>query len=181
MTEEWKDIPGWEGCYKISNLGNLYSYHHKKILAVNLNNTGYRIKTLYDGKTKRKVPMLVHRLVMMTFVNEPPDDKPYINHKDGNKLNNSVDNLEWCSAKENIDHAWKTGLMNIEKSKAYYSSDDCHLRKPGDNHPKTKWSDSLKQEIRSKHESGIPFADLLRGYPEIPKATLWAFLSGRRK
>ena len=183
MEEEWKDLPGWESCYRISNFGNLYSYHHKKLLMVNTNQQGYRTKTLYDGKNGKRKIMMVHRLVLMTFQSNPPDGQPHVNHKDGNKLNNRLDNLEWCSPQENMDHADRTGLLiNQRRSiRDRSANSEFHLRVNGDDQPKCKWSDELKIEIREKYAAGISLTKLQIEYPEIPKCTLWSFLSGRRK
>lgn len=181
MGEVWKDIPGWEGCYRISDQGNLFSCRKNIIQTVSPNTAGYPCKTLYDGAANRRQAYLIHRLVMMAFGGAPTDDQPHVNHKDGNKLNNAISNLEWCSPQQNTDHAWETGLMSIDKMREYNTAPDWHLRKPGDEHPQTKWSDALKDEIRTKHGSGTTFAELMRGYPEIPKSTLWSFISGRRK
>lgn len=103
MNEIWKDIEGFEGFYQISNAGRVKSlcqpkqYHKPKenILKPSISNTGYYQVTLYKN-TKRK-KFLVHRLVALAFIPNP-NDYPHINHKDENKLNNSVENLEWCTA-----------------------------------------------------------------------------------
>lgn len=177
MDEVWKDIPGWEGLYRISDQGNLFSCRKNIIQTVSPNTVGYPCKTLYDGANKRRQPSLIHRLVMLAFVGEPTADKPHVNHKDGNPMNNTLVNLEYCSHKENMNHAWATGLCTNEHTK----SPDWHLRKSGDEHPKTKWSDELKSEIMAKYESGVLFSALMIQYPDIPKCTLWSFVSGRRK
>lgn len=103
MNEIWKDIEGFEGYYQISNLGRVKSFcqptQYRKpkehILKPSISNTGYCQVTLYKD-TKRK-KFLVHRLVAFAFVPNP-NDYPHINHKDENKLNNSAENLEWCTA-----------------------------------------------------------------------------------
>ena len=114
-TEIWKDIKGYEGLYQVSNLGNVKSlsrYHHKKeqILKPNLKNDGYYETTLLkNGKPKW---IRTHRLVAMAFIPNL-ENKPQINHKDGNKLNNCVENIEWVTNQENIDHAIKMGLEKL--------------------------------------------------------------------
>lgn len=112
MTELWKDVQGYEGLYKVSNLGNVYSCKRNKLLKkyfpdLGLGATGYNLVGLYkDGKQKMFV---VHRLVAQAFIDNPLN-LPVVNHKDGNKRNNTVENLEWCTQKENVAHAIAMGV-----------------------------------------------------------------------
>ena len=113
--EKWKDINGYEGLYKISNYGNVYSYPRHKtnggILKPQLRNGYLRVKLFKNGKEKN---ICVHQLVAQAFVpNEK--NKNCINHKDGNKRNNNADNLEWCSYAENVNHAYENGLRKTKK------------------------------------------------------------------
>ena len=98
MTEIWKDIDGYEGLYQVSNLGNVKSLNYlhtgKEMILSTGFNKNYLFVILYKDK-KHKI-YKVHRLVAETFIPNP-NGYPCINHKDGNKLNNCVDNLEWCS------------------------------------------------------------------------------------
>lgn len=121
--EVWKDIPGYEGIYQASNLGRIrtkpgkvtYTERHgirhwkTRILKGRGNNptTGKRVSLWKDGKAK---DWLVARLVGMTFLGIPEKGMT-INHKDGNRFNNNVENLEWLSLADNVRHAFKTGLM----------------------------------------------------------------------
>lgn len=115
MDEKWKDIEGYEGLYQISNLGRVKSLpkpcrnnsiSKEKILKPRINDNGYCVVDLYKNK-KRKV-FRIHKLVMHTFIgkNESLD----INHIDGNKTNNKLSNLEYCTRQENMLHAVKIGL-----------------------------------------------------------------------
>lgn len=93
MNEEWKDVKGYEGRYKVSSFGNVYSYYVDRNLSIAANKTGYKYVVLKkDGKQKH---MQVHRLVAEAFIPNPKN-LPIINHKDINVSNNHVDNLEWC-------------------------------------------------------------------------------------
>ena len=111
--EEWKDIKGYEGLYKISNLGNIKNFKNQ-IHASSIDKYGYLQVVLYY-KEKPKC-FRVHRLVAEAFIPNP-ENKPTVNHKDGNKQNNCIGNLEWNTIKENSQHAWKTGLCkNVSKA-----------------------------------------------------------------
>lgn len=103
MKEIWKDIKGYEGKYQVSNQGKVRIL---KEMTLQSNKNGYLTVNLYkNSKSKRK---LVHRLVAEAFIiNE--NNKPYINHKDTNKKNNNINNLEWCTPKENIQYSIKYG------------------------------------------------------------------------
>ena len=110
MTEIWKDVEGYEGDYQISNFGRVKSFKSKLPYLINkfVNGGYYKLSLHKNGVAKRNV--CVHRLVATAFI-ENPNDKPFVNHIDGNKLNNRADNLEWCTPKENHEHASKMGLM----------------------------------------------------------------------
>lgn len=113
-TEIWKDIAGYEGLYKISNTGKVLSLQTNKELKWLITWRGYARVALV--KNKKVKYYTVHRIVLTTFSDEK-DIKPTINHKDGNKLNNSIENLEWASSKENIRHAWDSGLNDWHKKR----------------------------------------------------------------
>lgn len=95
MAEEiWKDVVGYEGLYKVSNLGNVYSNYVHRSLKQGNHRDGYKFVILNkNGKSKY---MSVHRLVATAFIPNQ-DDLPEVNHKDEDKTNNCVDNLEWCN------------------------------------------------------------------------------------
>ena len=103
--EIWKDIVKHEG-YQVSNLGNIKG-KNGKILIGGIKR-GYREVILVNNN--KRYYKLVHRLVAEIFISNP-ENKLQINHIDGNKLNNKVDNLEWCTPNENMKHAYKIGLQ----------------------------------------------------------------------
>ncbi len=99
--EEWRDVKGFESLYKVSNMGQVMNKHGDIMHQAN-NGVGYlQVQLSKDGKSKH---FYVHRIVANAFI-ENPENKPQINHKDGNKQNNNVDNLEWCTNRENSIHA----------------------------------------------------------------------------
>ena len=105
--EKWKDIPNFNGLYQVSNNGNIKRAKDEYIFKKNKNSRGYRIITL--TKDKKEYSLSVHRLVAEAFIPNP-NNLPQINHKDGNKLNNKIENLEWCTQSENMKHAYKNKL-----------------------------------------------------------------------
>jgi len=118
MTEKWADIIGFEGKYQISNLGRVKSmsriieYKHTKmglVKAVNpevimkqYQSVGYLKVDLYDNMIRKRV--FVHRLIAEAFIPKI-DGKTYVNHKNGDRQDNRIDNLEWCTQSENCLHA----------------------------------------------------------------------------
>ena len=100
MQEIWKDVVGFEGLYKVSNLGNVKSLRIGKILIPSINRGYKRITLCKNGNRKNKV---IHRIVAEAFLDNPKS-LPCVNHKDENKLNNCVENLEWCDIKYNTNY-----------------------------------------------------------------------------
>lgn len=94
MEEVWKDVVGYEGLYKISNLGNVFSNYAGRILTPGTTKDGYKYVSL--SKNKEKQMKTIHRLVATAFLSNP-NNLPIVNHKDENPANNHADNLEWCT------------------------------------------------------------------------------------
>lgn len=129
MKEIWKDIKEYEGLYQISNLGNIRKLrfinnivNKEKIFNIKpqIINSGYYKVVLY--KNKKYKNMLLHRIVAETFIPNI-NNYDFINHKDGNKLNNNVNNLEWCTRSQNMKHAYKNNLVQAQ-AKGKYGSDN---------------------------------------------------------
>ena len=136
MTLKWRDILGYENTYQISDNGEVRNIKTKRILKKYLNKYGYYQVTLCKNNKARL--FRVHRLVAMTFIPNK-ENKEQVNHIDGNKLNNKVDNLEWCSSSENIKHAFKNGLKyslrgknNILSKRTYQYDKEYNLLKVWD-------------------------------------------------
>ena len=106
MKEIWKDKKDYEGHYQVSNWGRIKSikFGKERILKQNIR-CGYYYVNLYKNNIKKQYP--VHRLVAEAFIDNP-DNLFQVNHKDENKTNNNVDNLEWCTNEYNINYGTRT-------------------------------------------------------------------------
>lgn len=109
--EEWRDINGYEGLYQVSNFGRVKSFHRgtTKIIKPQINRKGYLNITM--NKNGMQKTFRIHRLVAEMFILNT-DCKPQVNHRDGHKLNNHVNNLEWVTEVENVHHAFLSGLVS---------------------------------------------------------------------
>lgn len=129
IIEEWKDVEGYEGKYRVSTFGRVFTYGGERILR---NRFGKEIIITWDdrqiamknsarylraslSKNGEAKHFSVHRLVALAFIPNP-DGKPQVNHKNGKKKDNNVSNLEWATSSENITHAYATGLVDISKT-----------------------------------------------------------------
>lgn len=124
MQEEWKDVVGYEDRFMVSNFGNIWSKVSNRLIKLRNSNTGGypSFATKIGGRKGKAVFLKVHRLVAEAFL-EPPTKEMVdecsmyvygivlVNHKDGCKTNNHVSNLEWCTAKQNSEHAVLNGLV----------------------------------------------------------------------
>ena len=110
--EIWKPVKGFEGLYEVSNIGNVYSHRLKRNLMLSADKLGYIRIGLERTNRKDIKNFYVHRLVANAFI-ENPHNKPFINHKDENKKNNSVENLEWCTHKENMNYGTRNNRISI--------------------------------------------------------------------
>ena len=109
MEEIWKDIKGFEGLYQVSNFGRVKSFPRKgtqttkeRIIKFTKSNKNYLVANLKNNNIQQSFS--IHRLVAQAFIPNP-DNLPQVNHIDGNKQNNNVNNLEWCTNKQNRCHA----------------------------------------------------------------------------
>lgn len=139
----YKDVIGYEGEYQITESGVVRSldrlcvdslgrkrFRKGVVLSPDIAQNGYyRVTLASSGKKKQ---FYLHRLIAIHFM-ENPDNLPQINHKDGNKLNNSLDNLEWCTVQENTIHAYKLGLIKPASGKDHHN-----YQKTGSKHERAK-------------------------------------------
>ena len=130
MKEIWKrliyhgeDYGDW---YEVSNIGNIRNARTHRVRKLNVLQKGYAFVGVSLGSRDNKPMFKVHRAVAETFIPNP-NNLPVINHIDGNKLNNSVENLEWCTHQENTIHAMENGLRKPQP-RSYHNS-CCKLTK----------------------------------------------------
>jgi hypothetical protein len=160
VFEEWKDVVGHEGLYMISNLGRVKSLRRvvsrstsdmvisERILSQNISTTGYYYVVLH--KDKKPKTCKIHRLVGLSFIPNP-HNKPQINHIDGNKLNNTLNNLEWVSVSENAKHSYGMGLSRVSD----YQKKMTSLANRGQNCANSKLTEYDIQVIRDAWATGV--------------------------
>lgn len=153
--EVWKPIKGFEGLYEISNFGRVKSLARKPGKGINKqhlidtikkqsqNQYGYRQVGFQIGK--KHYCKQVHRLVSEAFIKNPKN-KPCVNHKDGNKQNNHITNLEWCTYKENSQHAFRIGICDHRRGESCYNSTlkEYQVRKIKTLYPKYTYNEIAK-------------------------------------
>lgn len=157
----WKDVLGYEGLYKVSNKGDVVSYprervktrqgktvvshYGEKTLKKDISIHGYeRVSLNKDGIQKH---FSVHRLVLEAFVDNVYN-KPCINHKDGKKTNNNVENLEWVTYKENTEHSLENGLQVVTEEMRMKIS----FHNKGINNPTFKYVTAYNPKTNQKYE-----------------------------
>lgn len=161
MKEQWADVEGYEGRYSVSSYGRVKSLSRTSPRETKRFNYPLpikgRIRKLYVRQryhvvtlsNKKVITYLVHRLVAQAFIPNP-QNKPFINHKDGNPANNHVSNLEWCTHGENMQHAHDTGLIaNNPKGEKHYFS---------------RVNEKQVLEIRKLKSQGVRSVDIARKF-----------------
>ena len=166
--EIWKDIVEYEGIYQVSNLGrvksihNTYTHNQNGMRIPSTVGCGYLAVALY--KNSKGKNHKIHRLLAQYFIPNPHNYK-CVNHIDGNKLNNSLDNLEWCTSAHNNKHAWDIGLKRV-----------VHLR---DKHANVQFTDNEVRELRKITRSGLySCASIARAY-KVSNDCIYNIKNGR--
>lgn len=147
MSETWKKIDGFDG-YSVSDSGLVMNTRTGKILKPKSAGKGYQNVCLPGGRYH-----YIHRLVAQAFITNK-DGLPQVNHIDGDKKNNAATNLEWCSASQNLKHAYDTGLLN-----------ESACKKPvrGSDHPSSR---RVRMESETGHIS-ITFTSITEASREM--------------
>jgi hypothetical protein len=169
--EIWKDIKGYEDSYQISNMGRVKSKERQvkfgtgskviklQLMKQTINKYGYN--DIMFSRIGKKKNISIHRLVALAFIPNP-ENKSQINHKDGNKLNNGVSNLEWNSPAENVRHSIINGLEN-------------HL---GENNNNSKLRDSDVINVKKDISNNFKEKDLMKKY-KVSRSTIQNIKSGK--
>ena len=158
MVEIWKDIEGYKGMYQVSDMGRIRSFKkigsksgiQKKFRVLNPYTADNGRKTVVLCKNKDKNYIRVHRLVAGAFIPNP-ENKPEVNHLDGNQSNNCVENLEWSTRSENMEHAYRTGLKHITERQKKLTS----LANRGEGCANSKLTKNDVLQIRSIYDQGF--------------------------
>ncbi len=191
INEAWETVQGFEN-YMVSNLGNVKSVehlaHHPRarrgvaikrghLLKPNTNHKGYLMVKLYNGHKAKSIA--IHRLVAKAFIPNP-DNLPQINHKDENKQNNCVNNLEWCTNDYNAHYgtAIERKGESIRKSEAHkrYSKNRCKKVAQIDNNDNIikVWESVVSVNIGGFYDGGV--IDCCKGRREMYKGYKWQYV-----
>jgi hypothetical protein len=165
--EIWRGVVGYEGAYEVSDLGRIKCLKrrnkrgavlYEKIMKQNLSASGYRrIQLVKDGLCKI---WSVHIIVALAFIGGKPTPRHQVNHKDLNKQNNRLSNLEWCTPIENSEHAFKNGAIS-------QIGEGCHLSKLS------------KEQALDIFNSSLPKANIAKKF-NVSKATVSNIKNGRQ-
>jgi hypothetical protein len=149
---QWQPLKGYEGLYEIS-LSGIRSLRKKNnpLLKLTVSRSGYYQVTL--KKNKQALRFYFHRLLAQAFISNH-FDKPQVNHLDGNKLNNSLENLQWCTRSENAKHAYEMGLCKLPPNSKKKVLDSCT----------GKVYDSIREAAKDNEIPYTIIRQMLRGY-----------------
>jgi hypothetical protein len=176
MVEEWKPIKGFEETHMVSNLGNVKSLpwlqkHSKtgKFFLKGERTIKPRIGVYWNGysgvpltKDGKQNTYMLHRLIAGAFIPNP-DNKPCVNHKNGIKTDNRIENLEWVTYSENSKHSFATGLQSNK----------------GENHPGRKLNWETVNKIRDRYNGGESSWKIYKSMPNISYTNIKDIISHR--
>ena len=160
----WKVIPAFGGRYEASKTGEIRHSLNKNVRKARKNKCGYlQLNFPRNDGTGKSDTILVHRLIALTFIPNPLN-LPEVNHIDGNKQNNCVDNLEWCDRSENGKHAYKMGLSHVYK---------------GESHVKAKLTNEQAKQVRQLYKGKVSQRELADLF-NVSQITVSRVIRGKR-
>lgn len=158
MSEQWKQVEGSE--FVVSDHGNVIGRKPDTLMTCYKNKKGYLKLNIWQHGRRKGV--FLHRIVAQTFIPNP-DNLPQVNHKDGNKENNQVSNLEWCDDSHNLAHAHASGLRTSS----------------GNANGNSKLKDYMVKAIRESYKMGVPTKTMAKIYG-VHQTTIQRAISGKR-
>jgi len=161
--EKWSKIKDHED-YKISNFGNVYSTKTNKLMSCNSIRSGYR--SVCFNKNNKSHSYKIHRLVALHFIPNNDQTKDNVNHKDGNKFNNHIDNLEWTTTGENTSHGYETGLNRLTTRRVHQLDMDGNI---------IATFDSLKDAATQSGISDAGIVKVCRGSRQTAGEYKWCY------
>ena len=170
-NEIFKDIPGYHGRYQVSNKGRIWSVIKHRFLKPYINQWGYHQVALYFGDGRRKKEM-VHRLVAITFLPNP-QSLPQVNHKDEDKSNNCVENLEWCTQQYNNQYGTRgqrASLTNKTNGKRKIPVLQCDLQ----GNVIKEWPSAKDAELANNYSTGH-ITQVCKGQRKTAFGFLWKY------
>lgn len=161
----WKDIPAFSGRYEVSENGEIRNAKTKEVRKARINRCGYlQLNFPRNDGTGKSTTKPVHRVVAEVFLPNP-NKLPEVNHIDGNKQNNAVYNLEWCTKSENTSHAHRTGLAHSKR---------------GSDHVNSKLTQHDVKEIRTRYSKENISQQKLADEYHVAQATIGRIIRGER-
>ena len=174
--EIWKEIPNTNGAYEVSNKGNVRTYYKRGTNKVGLDPKNMKIQTLSTGYSAvciHRRNKLVHRLVAKAFIDNPKN-KRTVNHRNGIKSDNRVENLEWATYSENHAHAFKNGIRSISE----YQKNAISKSSRGSNNSISKLTEKDIPIIRTLKNDGLSNKEIGNIF-NVSRTTIYDVVEGQ--
>lgn len=174
MEEVWKKVPDKYGNYEVSTFGRIRHANTRKVKKTRIHKTGYVYTNTVN--CKKRINIKMHRLVAETFIPNA-EDKICVNHIDGDKTNNKVENLEWVTHKENMEHAIRTGLFDPHNTKRNFTP---VLQKDKYGNVVKRWK-SIKEAAEHVNVCSGNISDACRNRGKTAGGYIWEYIDDYKK